>query len=60
MSTWRAGGPGAGAQYFVVWAWAAARGNYPAGIGSFTPLKRKMFGTRTSRAGPVSRTWPAP
>jgi 2-polyprenyl-6-methoxyphenol hydroxylase-like FAD-dependent oxidoreductase len=37
VSTWHADSPAATAEYFAVWAWAAARGSYPAGIDSFTP-----------------------
>jgi 2-polyprenyl-6-methoxyphenol hydroxylase-like FAD-dependent oxidoreductase len=37
VSTWPADRPEAAAQSFAVWAWAAARGSYPAGIDDFAP-----------------------
>jgi 2-polyprenyl-6-methoxyphenol hydroxylase-like FAD-dependent oxidoreductase len=36
VSTWHADSADAAARYFAVWAWAAARGSYPAGIDNFT------------------------
>ena len=56
VSTWRADSPGAGARYFVVWAWAAARGTYPAGIDSFTPQQlRDLVSGQISRWSPALR-----
>ena len=56
VSSWRADSPGAAAQYFAVWAWAAARGNYPAGIDSFTPQQlRDLVSGQISRWSPGLR-----
>jgi 2-polyprenyl-6-methoxyphenol hydroxylase-like FAD-dependent oxidoreductase len=56
VSTWQAGRPDAAAQYFAVWAWAAARASYPAGIDNFTPGQlRDLVSGRISGWSPALR-----
>jgi 2-polyprenyl-6-methoxyphenol hydroxylase-like FAD-dependent oxidoreductase len=56
VSTWHADSPGAAAQYFAVWAWAAAHGSYPAGIDTFTPQQlRDLVSGQISGWSPALR-----